>query len=43
MTRDLGLTNAQDFDEEANADLAVGDQIQQAQARRIGQRAEQVA
>jgi hypothetical protein len=41
MARDLRLTDAQDLDEIADANLAVGDQIQQAQPRRVGQRAEQ--
>jgi hypothetical protein len=41
MARDLRLTDAKDFDEIADANLAVGDQVQQAKPRRIGQRTEQ--
>ena len=41
MPRDLRLADAKDFDEVANADLAVGNEIQQAQTRWIGQGAEE--
>jgi hypothetical protein len=34
---DLRLRLAEDFDEETDADLAVGDEVQQAQARAVGE------
>ena len=41
MARDLGLTLAQQLDQETDAHLIVADQIEEAQPRSIGKGAEQ--